>query len=143
MCNKLVEVKLGSNVEEIGLEAFDGCLVARIYCYADYPPEKTDNGTGRDKNDFKGDIFSIVKANCKLYVKPECEDLYRVHPYWSQFNVQPMSEDALAIEDVNAQSQDDSERICYNLKGQQIASSQKGLSIIRMPDGSTKKMLIK
>lgn len=135
-CRHLTEVVLGSNVESLGEGAFDNCLVTRIYSYADYPPE-----VAQGNHDTK-ESFSVVKTNCKLFVKPTSIDLYRVDPYWGQFNIQPMSEEALAIENLNILYQGE-EIMRYTQGGIKTDVHQKGVNIIRYSDGSTQKVFVK
>ena len=135
-CRHLTNIVLGNNVKNIAEGAFDNCLVACIYNYADFPPEAT-----QGKNDTK-DSFSIVKANCKLYVKPESIDLYKVDPYWSQFNVLPMNEDALDIESVD-NPQQRIEVLRYSQDGIEMDVPQRGVNIIRYSDGTIKKVYVK
>ena len=74
-CSRLSNVTIGSGVETIGNSAFNGCLITKIDCRADFPPTC---GT---------DVFTMVKANCKLRVPEESVDLYRVHEAWSDFDI--------------------------------------------------------
>lgn len=74
-CSRLSNVTIGSGVENIGNSAFNGCLITKIDCRADYPPTC---GT---------DVFTMVKAKCKLRVPEESVDLYRVHEAWSDFDI--------------------------------------------------------
>ncbi len=129
-----MEVRWGSNVEKIGACAFDGCLVTSIYSYATFPPVGT-QGTQ--------DSFSVVKSNCKLYVKPECLDLYKVDSYWGQFNILSMDGEALAVQGVKDEAEEDEVVKRYNINGQRIIVPQKGVNIIRTSDGKVKKVLVK
>lgn len=88
-CKYLTEVRLGSGLDLIQDGAFDGCPITRLYCYADYPPTATTGDADHT------DSFYVVKANCKLYVKPESFDIYNVNPYWSQFNLLQIEETAV------------------------------------------------
>lgn len=78
-CKKIIELRLGESVEKIDSKAFDGCpILARIYSEAVFPA------------DCYADAFSMQKTNCKLYVKAGCEDIYRVHKSWCDFDIQTM-----------------------------------------------------
>ena len=137
-CKHLTEVRLGSNTEKIGAATFNNCLITRIYCYAYYPPSATQgNYSGTN------DSFSIVKRNCKLFVKPESVDLYKVDTYWSQFNILPMDEETLGIEDLRVQPSQEKEVSLYTQSGIKTDAPQKGVNIIRYSNGQTKKVFIK
>lgn len=127
---KLSSIQIGKNVETIGDYAFNGCPLTNIYNYAEYP------------QNYNSNVFSIVKENCNLYVLPECADMYKVHQDWYEFDIQPMDEEALAVESIrqldNSQFDD-----CYSLSGRKLSQIQRGINIVRMKDGTTKKVLIK
>ena len=75
-------------------------------------------------------------------VLSECVDMYKVHQDWYEFDIQPMDEEALAVESIrqldNSQFDD-----CYSLSGRKLSQIQRGINIVRMKDGTTKKVLIK
>ena len=85
----------------------------------------------------------MVKSNCKLYVKPECLDLYKVDSYWGQFNILSMDGEALAVQGVKDEAEEDEVVKRYNINGQRIIVPQKGVNIIRTSDGKVKKVLVK
>ena len=128
-CKRLAEVRIGCGMEEISDSVFYNCPIARIYNYSEYP-----------QNCGKG-VFSIVKPNCKLYVMEDSQDLYRVHPDWYSFNIQPMDAEALPVEAI--ENGDLPIGITYDLSGRRQLRPAKGLNIIRHQDGRTRKIIIR
>ncbi|MCR5361534.1 MAG: leucine-rich repeat domain-containing protein [Bacteroidales bacterium] len=112
-CKRATEMYIGSKVEKIGDQAFNGCTLLRIYNYAEFPQ---DCGT---------DAFSIVKSKCTLYVKPESVDYYSVHKDWCDFNIQPMTEEMLAIESILCEDAP-SAKTCFDLQGRKVTKPQRG-----------------
>ena len=112
-CKRATEMYIGSKVEKIGNQAFYGCTLTRVYNYAEFPQ---DCGT---------DAFSIVKSKCTLYVKPESVDYYSVHKDWCDFNIQPMTEEMLAIESIVREGAT-SAKTCFDLQGRKVTKPQRG-----------------
>ena len=126
-CKRLSEVRIGSGVEEIGDSVFYNCPLTHIYNYAEYP-----------QNCGKG-TFSIVKYYCKLFIKEDSQDLYRVHADWSAFNIQPLDSEALPVGDIKA-SQGNT-RPYYDLSGRRINGNKKLHKGINIVNG--KKILVR
>ena len=111
-CKRMTEVRIGSGVETIGNRAFYDCPLLRIYNYAEFPQNCGTN------------TFSVVKSNCKLFIHADSQDLYNVHQDWYEFNIQPMDDEALAIEDVNDNMNENEtlryEKGIYDLSGRKV-----------------------
>jgi len=114
-CKRLSDLRIGSGVEEIGDSVFYNCPLTRIYNYAEYP-----QACGKG-------VFSIVKYYCKLFVKEDSQDFYRVSPDWSGFNIQAMDAEALAISPI-LESQGDEEPY-YDLNGRKVGKAKNGIYI--------------
>ena len=127
-CSRLTSVTIPNSVTSIGDEAFCNCPLTRIYSYAEYPPSC---GT---------DVFSVVKKNCKLYVLPESVDIYKTNQDWKEFNILPMDEVALSVREVGTGK---GIQEYYDLQGHRIAKTQRGVNIIRLGDGRTRKVMVK
>lgn len=81
-CKYLEEVSFGTDIEEIGENAFAGD--ERIYsvtCYADVTPT------------IYKSTFSEVSRNAELYVLANLVKKYKVNEYWSKFTIVPISVD--------------------------------------------------
>ena len=111
-CKRLTEIHIGSKVEKIGDEVFNGCMMLRVYNHAEFPQ---DCGT---------DVFSIVKSNCKLYVLEESQDFYRAHKDWYEFNILPMTAEMLDITPVEAATP--SAKTYIDLTGKKVITPQRG-----------------
>ena len=114
-CKRLSDLRIGSGVEEIGDSVFYNCPLTRIYNYAEYPQTC---GKG---------VFSIVKPYCKLFVKEDSQDYYRVFPEWSSFNIQPMDAEALPVSPV-FELQGNGEPY-YDLNGRKVGKAKNGIYI--------------
>ena len=67
--------------------------------------------------------------NATLHVPAESVNTYKSHDAWNKFKtVVPLTDEELAIEGVTAKNVKES--IIYNLNGQQLTKTQKGLNII-------------
>lgn len=127
-CSGLTSVTIPNSVTSIGYEAFWNCPLTRIYSYAEYPPS-----CGID-------VFSVVKKNCNLYVLPKSVDIYNIDQDWSEFNILPMDEVALSVREVGTGK---GKQEYYDLQGHRIAKTQRGVNIIRLGDGRTRKVMVK
>ena len=127
---KLSSIQIGSKVESIGNYAFKDCIMTQIYNYAEYPQSCASN------------VFSIVKENCKLYVQPESVDLYKVHQDWYEFNIMAMDDEALPVESIR-QLNHSQFNDYYDLSGRKLSKLQRGIHVLHMSDGTTRKVLIK
>ena len=127
-CSGLTSVTIPNRVTSIGGGAFEYCPLTKIYSYAEYPPS-----CGID-------VFSVVKKNCKLYVLPESVDIYNISQDWKEFNILPMDEVALSVREVGTGK---GIQEYYDLQGHRIAKTQRGVNIIRLGDGRTRKVMVK
>lgn len=126
---------IGSGVTSIGYGAFDKCdnletvvsLIQRVF-------------------DTNSDVFTrTAYINCTLYVPVGTAYKYRGAEGWKEFY---RIEDGIpaGIEDVYAEPSEREPEVStarYNMNGQLISTSQKGVNILRMSDGSVKKVFVK
>lgn len=63
---------------------------------------------------------------------------------WNEFgSIVPLTQDDIdAVEDVPEAGRK-AEAVCYDLQGRKIAEPQRGINIIRMSDGTTRKVMVK
>ena len=113
-CKGLTSIQIPSSVTSIGYRAFYRCPSLKcIYNYAEFPQ---DCGT---------DAFSIDKTQCTLYVLPTRVSRYRVHKDWRDFNIQPMTEEMLAIESIACEDATPA-KTCFDLQGRKVTKPQRG-----------------
>ena len=133
---KLTTVTISSNLTCIDDSAFHKCTsLADMYCYAEQVP-----AMGKD-------IF--VDSNYKnatLHVPSASVEAYRSAEQWKDFG------NIVALTDEDPKPTGISEmgyapmatnKAIYDLQGHQLTQPKKGLNIIKMSDGKTKKVVIK
>ena len=80
----------------------------------------------------------VDKNECTLYVPQESLDAYKSAAVWKDFfNI------TTGIKDAAKSSATATEEARYSTDGTRLASPQKGINIIRMSDGTVKKVLVK
>ena len=118
-----------NSVTSIGNEAFKGCTsLTSLYVNNTTPPELDDT------------FEKIHYTWTDLYVPVGSIEAYSTASGWKNFV--SISEYNPAV--INTTSNGDvMESSRYSLNGQQIIEAKKGINIIKMSDGSTKKVLVK
>ncbi len=132
----LTTVTLSSNLTCIEDSAFHKCTsIADIYCFAEQVPEM-----GKDV------FVDSNYKNATLHVPANAVEAYNSAEQWKDFG----SIVALTDEDQNPMAISSMEYVSlttnkaiFDLQGHQLAQPKKGLNIIKMSDGSTKKVIIK
>ena len=118
------------NVENIGRAAFSGCkYLTDVYCYSKIVP-KYDNYIFTDN--------MILTAT--LHVPAESIEIYKSDNIWGRFgSIVPIDDTGISI------IKDNDEKIMniYSTNGKLLNSVQKGVNIIRIKDGKTKKVMMK
>lgn len=133
--SQVKEYVLGEGITRIGNNAFKSCTgLENLYCYAEQVPE-----TGNE-------VFTYSNyTNATLHVPASTIDLYSNIEQWKYFaSIVALTDDdpkPTGIKDVNG-GVNTAERY-YSLDGKCIATPQRGLNIIRMSDGTTRKIVIK
>lgn len=122
----------------IGAYAFEDCSgLKEIYCYTEETPEVSEY------------TFSGVEvSNVMLVVPDEAEEKYRSHEIWGLFWIEtPTGIDEVESSELKVESPTNE---WYDLCGRKIENSQssngqfpKGINIIRMSDGTTRKVMVK
>ena len=132
----LTTVTISSNLTCVEDSAFHKCTsLADMYCYAEQVPEM-----GKD-------IFVDSNyRNATLHVPAASVEAYRNAEQWKDFG----SIVALTGEDPKPTAVDAMEyapmatnKAIYDLQGHQLAQPKRGLNIIRMSDGKTRKVIVK
>jgi len=115
-------------VTSIGGSAFFKCsALTSIICNAVEPPS-----CGRSV------FYGVDKEKCNILVPAGSEEAYRTADPWRDFY------NIIDIETaVNSLAEDKHTGTIYDLNGRKLPERQKGLNIIRMNDGTMKKVLLK
>lgn len=129
-CVGLKNFTIGQSVSKIGSYAFKGCVnIEKITCYASNPP--TCNSLA---------LNDINKFSCVLSVPNGTLSAYKSAYQWKDFfYVEEIPNDIKAI-----QTAPECEgKLIYDSIGRRLSTLQRGINILRMSDGTTKKVLIK
>ena len=129
-CTALTTVIIGNSVTSIGQNAFFGCSsISDVYCFATDVPEANSRSFP-------------APASRTLHVPASSLEDYKATEPWSNFGTIV----ALTDEEVGVKTIDNEQLTIDNvhdLSGRQQRKMQKGINIIRMCDGTTKKVLVK
>ena len=130
-CSSLTSITLGKNVTSIGDYAFQGCSgLKEVYVETPMPPTVESNS------------YSYRTTSKVLYAPTASVYDYKNSKWYDFFsNILGYTP---APSEVNAVSNDDSKEAArYTLDGKRSSSVQKGVNIIKMNDGTTKKVMVK
>ena len=130
VCDRLSEVVLGPNVKTIKAYAFSDCpMLTVLTCLGVQPPVA-------DKK-----AFSDTDAHhCTLLVPEGYGALYSADSVWKEFLVEEC--DLTGVHQIHSGSTAvEVER--YDLNGHRLTHPVKGINLVRMSDGSVKKVLVK
>ena len=126
-CDGLTSIEIPNSVTSIGDDAFSCCRdLTTITCLATNPPSCGSL------------VFDEVdKSVCTLKVPETSIDLYKTADQWKDFTII----EATGIQDVKNGKIEGVKY--YDLNGNQSSLPRKGLNIVRMSNGKTKKVLVK
>ena len=129
-CSSLDFFSFGSAVATIGQEAFSDCTaMTKLISKAATPPTCGSQA-----------LDDINKWNCKLYVPTESLSQYQQADQWKEFFFIEAG-----IKNVNGNNSNNSNNATiksrYDIDGKQLSVPQKRLNILRMSDGTTRKIV--
>ena len=133
-CSSLTSITISEGVTSIGDYAFSGCSgLQEMYCYAEQVP-----ATGNNP------FYGISLNEATLYVPANAIEDYKSAILWSDFGtILPITSDTpVAVQNVEA-SGVKSLHDAYSLDGRRLTAPKRGLNILRMSNGSTKKVVVK
>jgi hypothetical protein len=136
-CNNLATVIIPNSVTSIGAYAFSECRnLTDIYCYAEQIPE-----TGYN-------IFYCSNyKNATLHVPTASFEVFKNTDQWKDFGniVALTDEDPKPTTDIAVTTATQEPAIVehYTIDGKRVNQPQRGLNIIKMSDGTTKKVVVK
>jgi len=135
-CSGLTSVTIGNSVTSIDEEAFRKCEnLTSVISLIEEPFEINYNIFNNWFDDH--DVFTTAT----LYVPTGTKAKYQNTYAWNQFtNIVEGIENAVKSVETDAQAE---ETVRYNVGGQRISSPQKGLNIVKMSDGTTRKVMCK
>ena len=134
-CQKLSKIVLGEKCSEISMGAFKNCKnIKVIYCLNPTPP------TIYEKDGyvvFESSIFPWAD----LYVPMGSLSAYKNDAYWKQFKV--IKEFTPISNSIEIPITEKETGIYYSIEGKRLTEPQKGINIVKMKDGTTKKVIVK
>ncbi len=136
-CSKLNVVELGKGVSSIGNGAFGECKnIQDVVSHIDmiFPI----SGIGSTSPTFSATTF----YNANLYVPEGTLWKYQKAEGWKDFwSIQEGVPDGINCNTISTENVEEKAR--YTLNGTRLTVPQRGINIIRMSDGTTKKVVIK
>ena len=129
-CSGLTSVTIPSTVTSIGNDAFYGCNNLLTVISLIQEPFAINNNT------FTQNTFT----NADLFIPVGTMDKYKSKAGWKEF--MRIQEDAPSGISTTA-SEVATEEGRYTIDGKRISSPQRGINIIRMSDGTTRKVFVK
>ena len=133
---KLTTVTISSNLTCIEDSAFNKCTsLTDMYCYAEQVPE-----LGKDV------FVDSNYKNATLHVPATSVESYQNAEQWKNFgNIVALTDEDPKPTGVSTMEYAPmtTNKTIYDLQGHQLAQPKKGLNIIKMSDGTTKKVIIK
>lgn len=155
-CTGLTSVTIPEGVTIIGNYAFSGCTgltsvtiptsVTSIGEYAFYYCTGLTSVTSLIQEPFTISyyVFSSSYNIATLYVPKGTKEKYEATPYWNQFQtIVELDEVPTAVDDAIAYGSEPTVTERYALGGQHVSVQQQGLNIVRMSDGTVKKVVMK
>ena len=134
-CSGLTSVTIPNSVASIGEYAFDftnANEMVNIYSYILKPTSKTGSS-------FSSEIYN--KAT--LYVPEGTLAKYKAAGGWKKFTwIEEFDPSTLSVERVE-KSEGNDEEARYALDGTRLPAPQKGINIVKMSDGTTRKVIVK
>ena len=132
-CNNLTSVTIPNSVTSIGGSAFYGCSGLTTVISG------MENPCSINLFCFSDDVYN----NATLYVPKGTIDIYKLTDFWRKFTFieERGTTGVKTIYRENSETVKDTER--YDASGSQINKSLRGLNIIRMSDGTVKKVVVK
>jgi hypothetical protein len=126
-------VSLGSNVSDIGVNTFANLSrLEDVYCYAVRYPHVA-------ATTFQGSYVEYAT----LHVPEASIQQYQNHAVWGEFFQIVPIDDSSAINDIYSEGNRPEIEAIYDLNGQRQPALHRGINIIKMSDGTIKKVMVK
>lgn len=129
-CSELTSITIPNSLTSIGIYAFEDCSgITSVYSYIEEPT----SGTG---SNFESSHYT----NATLYVPQGTKNKYLATDGWKNFaNIVEM--DATAVHEIGGEETEAKVIGNYYINGKQLSAPKKGLNILRMSDGTTRKIV--
>ncbi len=130
-CSSLTSVTIGESVTSIGNWAFKKCpVITKLVSLNMTPPT-----CGNDA------LTSIDTQKCKLYVPKNSLEAYKTADQWKDFkNMEEMEDTGISLPGSNGNGKVVKR---YDTNGRMTDKPFKGLNILKMGDGTVKKVMVK
>lgn len=129
-CSSLKSFVFGSNVQTIGVEAFSDCTsISEIDSKSSTPPYCGSQA-----------LDDINKWECKLIVPKGCLTKYKAANQWKDFFFIEENPNETGIQSILFYN---NTKEIHSLNGEKLQIPFKGINIIKMKDGTVKKVLMK
>ena len=134
-CSGLTSVIIPNSVTSIGNFAFYNCSgLTSVTALNPTPVAITQN------------VFTN-RTNATLYVPKGSKDAYKAADYWKEFKeiieIDPTGIDQINFQENGEQDVDQEGAVWYTIDGKRVDNPEKGINIIRMKNGTTKKVVVK
>jgi len=124
-CSSVETMTLPATLEKVDDIAFYNCSALKtVTCYATVPPTCT-----------RAPFEEVDVTSCTLNVPEASVNDYKAAKYWQDFLINGIA----GINDVYVNGGDP---IYYDLNGRILTEPQAGVNIVKMPNGTTKKIVI-
>lgn len=138
-CDKLASIYIPNSITSIGAGAFYKSYLNIIISDIENPFEIAGTPIDEDKNE-EGIFMRYTFNNATLFVPKGCVDKYKATNGWKNFiHIEENNEET----GVKTQTSDNTIKEIHSLNGHKLHSPSKGINIIKMKDGTTKKVLVK
>ena len=143
-CRSLTSLTIPNSVTSIGAQAFSGededaPNILTVVSQIKYPFEILGK-TSYNKNEYIGIFSQKTFNNATLYVPKGTIDMYKTTDGWKDFAHIEENPNDTGLQTIisNNRTKD-----IFSIKGEKLLNPSKGLNIIRMKNGTTKKVMIK
>ena len=130
-CTGLTAITIAGSVESIGSNAFSSCTsIMTVNSYIAEPFNVTE-------------LFSNqTYRKGTLYVPAGTKELYIRFDGWREF-LKIMEKDLTSVESTLVKTGEATAKEAYSLDGRKLAAPQRGMNILRVSDGTVKKVMVK
>ena len=136
-CSDLTTLIVGNSVQLFDSFSILNCPIKDFYCYAEQVPDA--------KGMYGNDAFNFDYSQATLHVPAASIEAYKAEYPWNGFGsiVALTDSDPNPTGIIDISNSIKTDRQYYSLDGKSMPTPQHGLNIIRMSDGTTRKVVVK